>query len=106
MGFWDFLTGGGNHAGEIPHANPPPTPSTVGAGEADGDPNGIEIVGDPIEARSLPSFYPSPWAGWPDTWSTPNWDMGSRFNELVDVAFLAAEQTPPPVVPASARRGS
>ena len=42
MGFWDFMTGGVNHAGEIPNANPPSTPSTVGAGEADGDPNGVE----------------------------------------------------------------
>ena len=92
MGFWDFLTGGVNHAGETPNANPPSTPSTVGAGEADGDPHGVEIVGDPVESRSLPSFYPSPWAGWPDTWSTPNWDMGSRFNELVDVAWTCLDK--------------
>jgi len=92
MGFWDFLTGGVNHAGETPNANPPSTPSTVGAGEADGDPHGVEIVGDPVESRSLPSFYPSPWAGWPDSWSTPNWDMGSRFNELVDVAWTCLDK--------------
>jgi phage portal protein BeeE len=83
MGFWDFLTGGVNHAGEIPNANPP---SSVGPGSGGGDPNGVEIVGDPVEARSLPSFYPSIWAGWPSDWST-QWDMGSRFNELVDVAW-------------------
>ena len=92
MGFWDFITGGVNHAGETPNANPPSTPSTVGAGEADGDPNGIEIVGPEAEARSLPSFYPSPWAGWPSNWSTPNWDMGSRFNELVDVAWTCLDK--------------
>jgi len=83
MGFWDFLTGGVNHAGETPNANPP---SSVGAGQGGGDPNGVEIEGDPVESRSLPSFYPSPWAGWPSDWSTA-WDMGSRFNELVDVAW-------------------
>jgi hypothetical protein len=92
LGFWDFLTGGVNHAGEIPNANPPSTPSTVGAGEADGDPNGVEVVGAEIEPRSLPSFYPSPWAGWPSTWSTPNWDMASRFNELVDVAWTCLDK--------------
>jgi phage portal protein BeeE len=83
MGFWDFFTGGVNHQGETPNANPP---SSVGPESNGGDPNGIEIVGDPVESRSLPSFYPSPWAGWPSNWST-QWDMGSRFNELVDVAW-------------------
>jgi phage portal protein BeeE len=92
MGFWDFLTGGVNHQGEIPNANPPSTPSTVGAGEADGDPNGVEIIGPEVEARSLPSFYPSPWAGWPSSWSTPDWDFGSRFNELVDVAWTCLDK--------------
>jgi HK97 family phage portal protein len=89
LGFWDFLTGGVNHAGEIPNANPP---STVGAGEADGDPDGFEIVGTTLEARALPSFYPSPWAGWPSSWSTPNWDMQSRFNELIDVAWACLDK--------------
>ena len=92
MGFWDFLTGGVNHAGERPNANPPSTPSTVGAGEADGDPHGVEIVGPEVEPRSLPSFYPSPWAGWPSAWSTPNWDMASRLNELVDVAWTCLDK--------------
>jgi phage portal protein BeeE len=83
LGFWDFITGGPNHAGEVPNANPP---SSVGAGQGGGDPNGVQIEGDPVESRSLPSVYPSPWAGWPSEWSTA-WDMGSRFNELVDVAW-------------------
>jgi len=92
LGLWDWLTGGVNYAGERPNANPPSTPSTVGAGEADGDPDGIEVVGPEVEARSLPSFFPSPWAGWPNTWSTPNWDMNSRFNELLDVAWACLDK--------------
>jgi hypothetical protein len=92
MGVWSWLTGGVNHQGEIPNANPPSTPSTVGAGEADGNPNGVEIVGAEIEPRSLPSFYPSPWAGWPAGWSTPNWDGASRFNELIDVAWACLDK--------------
>jgi hypothetical protein len=92
MGVWSWLTGGVNHAGEIPNANSPSTPSTVGAGEADGDPHGVEIVGPTIESRALPSFYPSPWAGWPSGWSTPNWDGESRFNELVDVAWACLDK--------------
>ncbi|MGH2373007.1 MAG: phage portal protein [bacterium] len=91
MGFWDFVTGGVNHQGEIPNTNPPATPPTVGAGEADGDPHGVTIEGDPVQARSLPSFFPSPWAGWPAEWSTPNWDMGSRFNSLIDVAWACLD---------------
>jgi HK97 family phage portal protein len=30
---------------------------------------------------------PSPWAGWPAEWAVPKWDFGSRFNELVDIAW-------------------
>jgi hypothetical protein len=89
MGFWDFLTGGVNQAGETPNANPP---SSVGPASASGDPDGVEIVGDIVEPRSLSTFYPSPWAGWPSSWSTPNWDFGSRFNELVDVAWTCLDK--------------
>jgi hypothetical protein len=84
LGFLDWLTGGVNHEGDKPNANPP---SSVGSGQADGDPHGVEIVGPEVEARALPGWHPSPWAGWPAGWSTPNWDFGSRFNELVDVAW-------------------
>jgi HK97 family phage portal protein len=91
MSWWSWLTGV-NHQGEIPNANPPSTPSTVGAGEADGDTDGFEIVGETVQARALPSFFPSPWAGWPSDWSTPNWDMGSRFNTLVDVAWTCLDK--------------
>jgi phage portal protein BeeE len=84
LGFWDFITGGVNHAGDIPNANPP---ASVGAGTADGDAHGFEIEPSDVVGRSLPTFHPSPWSGWPAEWSTPNWDMQSRYNELVDVAW-------------------
>ena len=90
MGFWDFLIGGGvNHAGDIPNANPP---SSVGAGQGGGDPHGVEVDQSDVVARSLPTFHPSPWAGWPAEWWTPNWDWASRFNELVDVAWTMPGQ--------------
>jgi|GEM_PF-1258005 HK97 family phage portal protein len=92
MGLFSWFVGGVNHSGEIPNANPPSTPSTVGAGEADGNPHGVEIAGAELESRSLPSFYPSPWAGWPSSWSTPNWDGESRFNELIDVAWACLDK--------------
>ena len=83
MGLWSWLTGV-NHQGDIPNANPP---SSVGSGQGDGDPHGFEVEGEETQSRALPAWHPSPWAGWPAEWSTPNWDMGSRFNELVDVAW-------------------
>jgi hypothetical protein len=90
MGLLDFLFGQGvKQAGETPNANPP---SSVGPASDAGDPHGVEIVGTVAEARALPSFFPSPWAGWPSNWSTPNWDMGSRFNELVDVAWACLDK--------------
>jgi HK97 family phage portal protein len=33
----------------------------------------------------------SPWSGWPAEWAVPNWDFGSRFNELVDVAWACLD---------------
>jgi phage portal protein BeeE len=91
MGLWSWLSGV-NHAGDIPNANPPSTPSTVGAGESSGDPHGFEVEGSDTFSRSLPAWHPSPWNGWPSEWSTPNWDFGSRFNELVDVAWTCLDK--------------
>jgi HK97 family phage portal protein len=69
MGFWSSLLG-------VPSDNP-----------NGGDPDGVVFEGDIPEKRSLPNIVPSPWAGWPSEWATPAWDFGSRFNELVDVAW-------------------
>ena len=95
MSFWSWLTGTPNHAGITPNANePPPAPGTVGeTGWTPGDPHGVEYVDDtsPTYSRSLPFPQPSPWSGWPASWSVPNWDFGSRFNELVDVAWACLD---------------
>jgi len=58
-----------------------------------GDAQGVELVGDwtPTESRALPRPLPSPWAGWPAEWNVPNWDFGSRFNELIDVAWMCLD---------------
>lgn len=81
---WDWLTSEPNTAGETPNPNPP---SSVGPSYNPGDPHGIEFEGEvSTERRALPVFYPSPWSGWPAEWST-GWDMTSRFNTLVDVAW-------------------
>jgi HK97 family phage portal protein len=85
LGWWDrWRSGGVNHEGTTPNANPP---ATVGEGYNPGDPEGFEIAPAEIEARSLPVFYPSPWSGWPGEWNTPAWDGSSKYNALVDVAW-------------------
>jgi HK97 family phage portal protein len=88
MGFWNWLKGA-NHEGEVPNANPS---SSVGPVFDSGDPEGVVFEETDVEPRSLPAFYPSPWSGWPAEWSTPNWDMGSRFNALVDVAWSCLDK--------------
>jgi len=63
-----------------------------GTGWSPGDPHGVEFDDtEPTYSRSLPLPVPSPWSGWPAEWMTPNWDMGSRFNELVDVAWACLD---------------
>jgi phage portal protein BeeE len=88
VGFWSWLTGV-NHEGEVPNANPS---SSVGPTYDPGDPEGVVIESTEVEPRALPAFYPSPWSGWPAEWSTPNWDMDSRFNALVDVAWSCLDK--------------
>lgn len=89
MSFWSWLTGV-NHQGEVANANPS---SSVGPSYSPGDPEGVVLEeAAEIERRALPAFYPSPWSGWPSGWSTPNWDFGSRFNELVDVAWTCLDK--------------
>jgi hypothetical protein len=57
-----------------------------------GTAGGVELVGfDAVEPRSTRYLHPSPWAGWPAEWAVPTWDFGSRFNELVDVAWMCLD---------------
>lgn len=93
MGFWNWLLGDPNHAGVTPNATVA-APHTVGRpGYTPGEPDGIEIQGEPVEARSLPTISPSPWSGWPAEWSTPTWDWQSRFNALVDIAWSCIDRS-------------
>lgn len=92
MGFWtDLLAWGRSPAGITPNANP-----GTSVGEPDwnpGDPDGVDLTSfeEPVEARSLPRVLPSPWSGWPAEWNVPNWDFGSKLNELVDVAWTCLD---------------
>lgn len=92
MSFWSRLFGRPNHAGIVPNENIAAPPGTVGAPDwSPGDPDGIVFEGEPTFSRSLPTVLPSPWSGWPASWSVPAWDFGSRFNELVDVAWACLD---------------
>lgn len=75
MSFWSWLTG---------DRTPPNTFNP-------GDPDGLVIEGEPVESRGLPVVMPSGWDGWPAGWGAPNWDFGSRFNELVDIAWTCLD---------------
>lgn len=95
MGFFSRLFGIPNYEGLVANENdPPPPPGTVSEPSwTPGDPDGVEF--DPVEdveARSLPLVMSSPWSGWPAEWSTPHWNMDSRFNELVDVAWMCLDK--------------
>lgn len=90
MGFWNWLKYGDPN-GITANENPG---TSVGAPDWNpGDPEGVELVFErrTEESRSLPRVLPSPWSGWPAEWAVPNWDFGSRFNELVDVAWTCLD---------------
>jgi HK97 family phage portal protein len=77
VSFWSWLKG-------VPASESPTS-------FASGDPDGVEFEGEETFSRALPVPVPSGWAGWPASWSVPNWDFGSRFNELVDVAWACLD---------------
>lgn len=90
MGFWNWLKYGDPN-GITPNANPG---TSVGAPDWNpGDPDGVDTTAfeEQTFSRSLPRPLPSPWSGWPSDWSVPNWDFGSRYNELVDVAWTCLD---------------
>ena len=61
--------------------------------DSPGDPDGVDTssFNEPVETRALPVLRPSAWAGWPSEWAVPNWDFGSKFNELIDVAWMCLD---------------
>ena len=89
MGFWSWLTDR-DPSGISGNLNPE---TSVSPTWNPGDPNGLELAGDwtPTYDRALPVPMPVPWDGWPAGWGVPNWDMGSRFNELIDVAWMCLD---------------
>lgn len=75
MSFWSWLKG------ELP-----PTPA-----DSPGDPHGVELVGEPIAARALPTLWPSSWDGWPSEWNTPQFGTQLGLSKLIDVAWAAID---------------
>jgi HK97 family phage portal protein len=91
VSFWSSLFGTPNHEGVTPNDTVEAPPS-VGPQHNPGDPDGIELQYDPVQARSFGMVAPSPWDGWPANWSTPNWDWNGRFNSLVDIAWACIDR--------------
>jgi hypothetical protein len=94
VSFWTDLFGTPNHAGVKPNDNPAGVPpaSVAAPDYTPGDPDGVELQYDPVQARSHGLVMPSPWDGWPAEWSTPHWDWGGRFNALVDIAWACIDR--------------
>lgn len=93
MGFWSWLTGDGSRSptGITPNSNPPGVPPTVGPDDyVPGDPDGFEILGEPLEVRAFPQIVPAPWNGWPETWDMPYW-WNQQSGRLADVAFACLD---------------
>lgn len=92
MGILSWFRGDDMFGATANSNEPAPDPGTVGPNAATpGDPDGVIFAGDDVESRSLPSIQPARWSGWPADWAVPNWDFGSRFNELVDVAWTCLD---------------
>ncbi|QSM03938.1 portal protein [Mycobacterium phage prophiGD91-2] len=78
MSFWSRMLGRGDNV----------TPNDNGPADYNpGDAEGLEILGEPVEARALPFPVPSPWSGWPQTWGVPNWSTQNGLNKLIDTAW-------------------
>jgi HK97 family phage portal protein len=91
VSFWSriFATGADVTPNDNPQGVPPASVATPDY--TPGDPDGVVISGDDTYSRSLRLPLPSPWSGWPAEWNTPAWDFGSRFNELVDIAWACLD---------------
>ena len=89
MSFWSWLTGAS--ASGVTANNTVESSATVGPDYSPGDPNGVEVDSTETFSRGLPFPTPSPWSGYPAEWGVPNWDFGSKFNELVDVAWACLD---------------
>lgn len=77
MAFWQNLNN---------WLNNPPTPA-----DHPGDPHGVELIGEPVAARALPTVWPSPWNGWPAEWSTPAFGTQAGLSQLIDIAWAAID---------------
>ncbi|OFB37965.1 hypothetical protein BA059_16855 [Mycolicibacterium sp. (ex Dasyatis americana)] len=85
MGFWTWIRNGATSPGDV-------TPNSNGPSDYDpGDPDGFELVGEPMESRSLPFPVPSSWSGYPESWATPMWQMQAGLNRLIDTAWACLD---------------
>lgn len=93
MSFWGWLTGRPNYDGETPNTNSDADVGAPSSGVVAGDPCGVEIDFGQTYSRSLPFPQPSPWSGWPGSWSTPMFETSTQMglSALVDTAWAAID---------------
>jgi HK97 family phage portal protein len=84
MGFWATFFDRMSNVPAVPNDNGPEDLNY-------GDPDGFEILGDPIEQRALPQLYPSGWDGLPSGWQM-DWDTRVGLNQLVDIAWACVDK--------------
>lgn len=93
MSFLTWLRNSPNTAGVVPNDNPG---TSVGLPDYNpGDPDGLELDGfdEPPSNRSLPWASPSPWSGWPEQWSTPDFARARQgINKLIDIAWTCIDK--------------
>jgi len=73
VSLWSWLKG------DVPPADSP------------GDPHGVEVMGEAVADRSLPTLWPSSWDGWPSEWNTPQFGTQVGLSKLIDVAWAAID---------------
>lgn len=94
MAFWSRfrgMLGAPNFDDETPNANPP---SDVGANQSGYNPGAPSLVHFEEShriAEPLPWLQPSPWSGYPQEWSTPDWTSQIGMHKLVDAAWAAID---------------
>lgn len=91
MTWWGSVSSWWSGAGAVPNSTVG-DPDSVGPGYRPGDPDGFELEAATGEVGERAAIVPSPWDGWPASWSSPAWgSLGPRVDDLVDTAWAALD---------------
>lgn len=91
MSFWSRMMGRPNFEDESPNTNPTSDVGAPGSGYNPGDPDGVVVRGERSMSFPLPFLQASPWSGYPEGWSTPDWSSQIGMHRLIDIALAAID---------------